>query len=245
MAASPRRRGFTFVELLIVVAIMGILAGMLMAGAQKAREAARRISCINNLKQLGVAVHVYHDSFKMLPTENGTGKSLYALISPYIDQGIDLQAAPGAPTPVPSFLCPSRRNAKQAPGKRDYGYALSPNNGSIFDAVEGLHLLVVTAQNGTANTLLLSHLWMDPKDYTAGTDPTDLGWNDVTSHKRPNNKTAKLDADPTGSTADIGGPHTKYNPSLFADAHAQYLPYEYPQWEQIWNYLNTVEVTLP
>jgi prepilin-type N-terminal cleavage/methylation domain-containing protein/prepilin-type processing-associated H-X9-DG protein len=65
---SSRRRGFTLVELLVVIAIIGILIGLLLPAVQAAREAARRMECANNLKQLALAMHNYHETFRSLPT---------------------------------------------------------------------------------------------------------------------------------------------------------------------------------
>jgi len=68
--ARKRRRGFTLIELLVVIAIIAILIALLLPAVQAAREAARRSSCKNNLKQLGVALHNYHDVYLMFPPSN-------------------------------------------------------------------------------------------------------------------------------------------------------------------------------
>ncbi|MCA9109603.1 MAG: DUF1559 domain-containing protein [Planctomycetaceae bacterium] len=87
---SSRQRGFSLVELLAVVAIIAILIALLLPAVQMAREAARRTQCKNNLKQLGLALHNYHDTFLTFPIgarrQRGTGPSWYVGLLPYFEQ---------------------------------------------------------------------------------------------------------------------------------------------------------------
>ncbi len=88
---SPHRAGFTLIELLVVIAIIAILIALLLPAVQQAREAARRTQCKNNLKQLGLAVHNYHDQYEMFPIGSSgmgsRGANWLARILPFIDQG--------------------------------------------------------------------------------------------------------------------------------------------------------------
>ena len=68
---KSKAKGFTLVELLVVIAIIGVLVGLLLPAVQAAREAARRMSCSNNFKQIGLAIHNYHSAYKQLPLHGG------------------------------------------------------------------------------------------------------------------------------------------------------------------------------
>ena len=83
------REGFTLVELLVVIAIIGVLVAMLLPAVQAAREAARRASCQNNLRQVGLALHNYHDQFGILPPRRIVSPlhNWVTLILPQFEQG--------------------------------------------------------------------------------------------------------------------------------------------------------------
>jgi prepilin-type N-terminal cleavage/methylation domain-containing protein len=119
------RSGFTLIELLVVISIISILIGMLLPAVQKAREAAARISCTNNLKQIGLAMHNYagtNDDSRFPPSRQGEGLMTWAfIILPFIEQGnLYNQWVPGETyfqqngtarlTPVKGYFCPSRRS---------------------------------------------------------------------------------------------------------------------------------------
>lgn len=123
MIRQPRRRAFTLVELLVVIAIIGVLVGLLMPAVQMVRESARRTQCLNNLRQLGLAVTNYHDTFRRFPPSRPADGFLTwpVLLMPWVEMQnlqdqMDLRALYGMqPSDVliqgmPMMFCPSRRD---------------------------------------------------------------------------------------------------------------------------------------
>jgi len=111
------RSGFTLIELLVVIAIIGVLVSLVMPAVQKVREAANRMSCTNNLKQLGLAMHHYHHAQGRFPPTtvadlNSAGQSWPHLIFPYIEQPAN---APLTHV-VSLFICPSDGRTKSTQG---------------------------------------------------------------------------------------------------------------------------------
>jgi prepilin-type N-terminal cleavage/methylation domain-containing protein len=125
-----RRRGpaFTLIELLVVIALIGILSALLLPAAQRVREAANRLTCANNLKQLGLAVHDYHDTYGKIPySRRDRYQTWCVLLLPYLEQEnlykqwnlsrtyYDPLNELARQTPVKLFFCPTRRTPETPP----------------------------------------------------------------------------------------------------------------------------------
>jgi prepilin-type N-terminal cleavage/methylation domain-containing protein len=146
-------RGFTLIELLVVIAIIAVLIGLLVPAVQKVREAAARIACGNNLKNIGLGLHDYHDTFLMMPMDVEGGSSNWGVtpppsqvppfipysvsILPYIEQNNQVAIAaadmwgsapqwsnPAFAKAIKIYICPGRRTTAMGP-KLDYGGAFS------------------------------------------------------------------------------------------------------------------------
>jgi prepilin-type N-terminal cleavage/methylation domain-containing protein/prepilin-type processing-associated H-X9-DG protein len=180
MNTSRPRPGFTLIELLVVIAIIAILIALLVPAVQKVREAAARVQCQNNLKQIGLAFHGYQDTYKRLPAggENGPGACCSAdagvidrynwtfHILPFVEQSAAYQRGKAAGnlgqlnrTIVPIYYCPSRRSPQlyQNAAKSDYAGNAGTNdtNGVTVRPTKGkINLLQIT--DGTSSTLMVA-----------------------------------------------------------------------------------------
>lgn len=150
------RQGFTLVELLVVIAIIGVLVALLLPAVQAAREAARRMSCSNNIRQLALAMHNHHDTTGQFPVNQGgnqqynsnnTGRSWITDILPYMEQNnlyntikrnvalTDAQNKLASETVIPTLKCPSDGNASgKLPSRANVGDTRAINN---YKAVAG------------------------------------------------------------------------------------------------------------
>lgn len=162
LACAERQRGFTLVELLVVIAIIGILVGLLLPAVQAAREAARRMQCSNNLKQLGLAAHNYESANRQLPAgwvsstlAGNPGWGWSAALLPYMEgatiyQQIDHRLPIADPlhakvrmATVPNLFCPSDTGANVFEIAEGTGFGHGhPNAGDVPESVdEGPKLL--------------------------------------------------------------------------------------------------------
>jgi prepilin-type N-terminal cleavage/methylation domain-containing protein len=174
------RRGFTLIELLVVIAIIAVLIALLLPAVQQAREAARRSQCKNNLKQLGLALHNYHDAAKMFPPgaaeaycsaagcgtggiREWSGYGPHTFLLPYLDQGqlfkqvvfqgIGWHEAGNATqrnTKLAAYICPSDAVFPSAAPGNNYSFCAGPSFGWTTNVSQQLGMFGLTITVSTA-----------------------------------------------------------------------------------------------
>jgi len=171
-----RRSAFTLVELLVVIAIIGVLVALLLPAVQAAREAARRSQCVNNLKQLGLTTHNYHDTYRNFPAgHNNAGTYAWGwgtFILPFMEQGnLFDQLNPNVRTgqypdtvptgtniyntPIDAFVCPSDPGEDVNPHYRNFSKSNYPPSNMMFPAGIGNELSFRSITDGTSNTIMV------------------------------------------------------------------------------------------
>jgi len=177
-----RRRAFTLVELLVVIAIIGILVALLLPAVQAAREAARRMQCSNNVKQIGLATQLYHDIRKQFPWGgknfvnccNSSIPDFWSwqyFILPQLEQQSIFDNSSTAviyASTVSTYYCPSRRRPITYGNTSRTDYA--GNVGSSFSLFDGvilesnvIRISMASVTDGTSNTILAGEKQLHPR----------------------------------------------------------------------------------
>jgi len=253
--AARSSKAFTLIELLVVIAIIAILIGLLLPAVQKVRDAAARMSCQNNMKQMGIALHSYHDANNKFPTgywNQGPGTTTPAGVSSYtwswhswircITPYVEQQNTIPDNTKLKIFQCPAESRADQVSGS----YALTSYAGvggvtswsdakGVIDYTTPQKITAIT--DGTSNTVVvgerppangLGYGWWayDGTDTLLGVQSTSRVYTTGLNGTCPNPAIYSADrADNSCAFNHFCSQHTGGANWLFADGHVGFIPY--------------------
>jgi len=244
-----RQSGFTLVELLVVIAIIGVMVGLLLPAVQAAREAARRMSCSNNIRQIALATHNYESTYRMIPAMMGTSTySPQARILPYIEQAamsdrinfsLPLLLPPAwqslynpavrdtVTQQIATFLCPSDAGQPM--------FAINFADGTTGQAAGLCYMFSNGNGTGTnyddrfrTNGMVYENSWTQFRDVTDGTSNTvlmaetvlgDQATTSSPSPTQPHRRTASW----AGTSSAVGGPGFTTGGALIQDPDLETL----------------------
>jgi prepilin-type N-terminal cleavage/methylation domain-containing protein len=258
---SSPRRGFTLIELLVVIAIIAVLVGMLLPAVQKVRAAAARSSGLNNLKQIGLAIHNYHDATNALPVGSysqvtpatyGAGGAQWCwTILPFMEQMTVYSTIAVPQVTIKNYMCPGRGRSGINGNGTTTDYALNiqsfgyPGGGWPSPLLK-ISLAMLTNLNGASNTILTGEKSMDPNLYSNNTGWDDGIWNGQGGCNR-NGAYLYQDVIGVNYPYNWGSPFDSGCPFLMGDGQVRIISYSFsgqPAFQYALNYTNTVPFSL-
>lgn len=243
---KENRSGFTLIEILVVIAIITIIIAILLPAVQSARESSRRSSCQNNLKQIGLAAQLYHDTYKVFPhgfDNQYCGHAWGSFLLPFLEQialhkevnpdgnGYPLPIVVGDPesTIVPVYLCPSSTITRDAGelyrgylGRSSYVGSSGPYYGASLDQPGVFYKLsdtnIAKITDGLSNTFLFGEV--EERDYPFDNAPTWVGpFGRVAQAVRRTDSSTRLNS----GTGTFGSRHRNGAQFVYADGSVHFV----------------------
>ena len=255
----------------MVIAIIGVLIGLLLPAVQKVREAANLAQCTNNLKQLGIGCHNFHNSFGYFQSDNSASAPPYPYPNtcwilqtlPFLEQQEAQQAVStgnatlqgngqaGNAGGTGSLVAVNNGNVLiklllcPSRGIRGDGLAdynyVQQNTSVLYGAPVGVSLTNITNGNGASNTVMVAHLSCNVQDYQNGPTPWYNCVQPLTTQSTPDSQVT-----PGLFDQALSSPHPGGNGVLLADGHVRVIDHAWLTANPaVWNWRNTTSIQLP